>query len=69
MCQVDELVRLWACDVREASYEMEDIVDAFLPPKFLFPLANQQGESKLSERRALLPRLYLQQPSTLACCT
>ncbi|WVZ96512.1 hypothetical protein U9M48_042142 [Paspalum notatum var. saurae] len=28
--QVDELVRLWARDIREASYDMEDIVDEFL---------------------------------------
>ncbi|WVZ96515.1 hypothetical protein U9M48_042145 [Paspalum notatum var. saurae] len=28
--QVNELVRLWARDIREASYDMEDIVDEFL---------------------------------------
>ncbi|WVZ96520.1 hypothetical protein U9M48_042150 [Paspalum notatum var. saurae] len=28
--QVDDLVRLWARDVRDASYDMEDIVDTFL---------------------------------------
>ncbi|KAL6845678.1 hypothetical protein ACP4OV_024501 [Aristida adscensionis] len=28
--QLDGLVKLWARDIREASYDMEDIVDAFL---------------------------------------
>uniref|UniRef100_A0A0E0LUK3 NB-ARC domain-containing protein n=1 Tax=Oryza punctata TaxID=4537 RepID=A0A0E0LUK3_ORYPU len=28
--QLDEPVKLWACDLREASYDMEDVVDTFL---------------------------------------
>jgi hypothetical protein len=28
--QQNELVKLWASDLREASYDMEDIIDAFL---------------------------------------
>jgi hypothetical protein len=35
--QIDELVRLWVRDIREASYDMEDIVDAFLVRVVDFP--------------------------------
>ncbi|KAF2918283.1 hypothetical protein DAI22_08g046900 [Oryza sativa Japonica Group] len=28
--QLDQLVKLWAWDLREASYDMEDIIDAFM---------------------------------------
>lgn len=28
--QLDQLVKLWARDLREASYDMEDIIDAFM---------------------------------------
>jgi vacuolar-type H+-ATPase subunit I/STV1 len=49
--QLDELVKIWADDVRDLSYDMEDVVDSFLVRvKGFEPAANSQKLKQLMKQ-------------------
>jgi disease resistance protein RPM1 len=47
--QLDKQVQLWACEIREASYDMEDVLDTFF--------VRVQGPKSAEEEQSLLKHL------------
>ncbi|TVU46261.1 hypothetical protein EJB05_05786, partial [Eragrostis curvula] len=47
--ELDEQVKIWACEVREASYDMEDVLDTFL--------VSAEGGHEHSDHESLFERL------------
>ncbi|CAN6172203.1 unnamed protein product [Urochloa humidicola] len=54
--QLDEQAKLWACEVREASYDMEDALDIFLI--HVEPENNQQSQSMLKRALKMFKDLF-----------
>ncbi|CAL5079669.1 unnamed protein product [Urochloa decumbens] len=55
--ELDELVRLWARDVREASYDMEDILDNFLVRIDGGPVNNGPADDDAAKVKRLIKKM------------